>query len=208
MPAACGKFWHVCARCPTFLGMRNFARLCIAGVAVACSALLLSGCVQPGPVVTPAATSSSKPLFASDEDALAAATKAYAAYLQMSDLIAQESGANPERLAPLVTSKWLQNQVAAFGKFAKSGSHQDGTTSFKVSRLQQVLEGERGQTTVVIYVCTDLSSAQILNSSNIDVTPIGVQKVVPFLETFITSSDHGGSLVLSEDTAWTGKNFC
>lgn len=194
--------------CPTFLGMRNFARLCLTGVAVACSALLLSACVQPAPVVTPAAASSSKPLFASDEDALAAATKAYAAYLQMSDLIAQEGGVNPERLAPLVTSKWLKDQVAVFGKMEKSGNRQVGSTGFKVDRLQQVSEPSAGEVTVVIYVCADLSATRIFNRSNTEVTSDGVQRVVPFVETFVASSRDEGSLLVSEDTVWTGKNFC
>lgn len=164
--------------------------------------------MQPDPVVTPAATSSANPLFASDEDALTAATKAYAAYLQMSDLIAQQGGANPERLAPLVTPEWLNGQVDAFGKLTKSGNRQVGETSFKIDRLQQVSEDGPGQATVVVYVCTDLSSTQILNSTNTDVTPVGVQKVVPFVETFVTTPDSKGSLLLREDTVWTGKDFC
>lgn len=188
--------------------MRNFARLCLAGVAVACSALLLSGCLQPAPAVTPPGASGSKPLFASDEDALAAATKAYAAYLQMSDLIAQEGGVNPERLAPLVTSKWLKDQIAALGKLTKSGNHQVGSTSFKVDRLQQVSEPSAGEVTVVMYVCADLSATRILDKSNTEVTSDGVRRVVPFVETFVASPRNKGSLIVSEDTVWTGRDFC
>lgn len=188
--------------------MRNFARLCLAGVAVACSTLLLSGCVQPAPVVTPAATSSSKPLFASDEEALAAATKAYAAYLQMSDLVTREGGANPERLAPLVTPKWLNQEIASSTEFAKSGMHQTGQSGFDHAQFQSMNQDVLGTVNIAIYVCLDLSGIQFLDSADIDVTPADAQKRYPFVATFIGSSKNGGSLVLDGNTPWDGTNFC
>lgn len=170
--------------------------------------MLLSGCAKPDPVVTPAPASSSKPLFASDEDALAAATKAYAAYLKMSDQIAQEGGVNPQRLSPLVTPEWLGKQIAVFDKFAETGNRQTGTTTFTVNRLQKVDDNGRGEATVVVYVCTDLSSTKILNSSGADVTPADVQTTVPFEESFVSTAERGAVLLLSEDVVWAGKNFC
>jgi len=177
-------------------------------LAVATCALLLTGCAQPDPVVTSRATSTVKPLFASDADALAAATKAYAAYLKMSDLIAQEGGANPERLAPLVTPKWLKSQTTSFHEMAKSGNRQMGETTFEVDRLQQLDDQGTKGTQVVIYVCADLSKTKLLDSSGKDVTPPGVQTVVPFEETLQTENGHGAALLISEETVWTGKNFC
>ncbi|MDQ1582169.1 MAG: hypothetical protein QOF36_223, partial [Microbacteriaceae bacterium] len=53
--------------------------------------ITLAGCAtSASPMPTPSAVHS--PLFASDEEALKAATDAYAAYLAMSDTIAQEGG--------------------------------------------------------------------------------------------------------------------
>ena len=57
-------------------------------------AVLLSGCAsttEPQPTLTPTATDAA-PLFASDEEALAAATEAYAAYQAVSTEIAKLSG--------------------------------------------------------------------------------------------------------------------
>lgn len=185
--------------------MRNFARLCLAGVAAACSALLLSGCAQPGPGVTSQATSSVTPLFASDADALAAATKAYAAYLKMSDLIAQEGGANPERLAPLVTSEWLKKEVGAFNKFEVSGHNQTGNSTFRDVSLQQVSESLM---TVTTYLCEDISGAHFLDGAGIDVTPSTRQDLVSLEVNFQNQGDNASELVVSEISPWSGTTVC
>ena len=58
----------------------------------------LAGCVpsdsQPSAAPSPSAT----PVFASDAEALAAAEKAYAAYLKVSDEIANDGGKDPDRI--------------------------------------------------------------------------------------------------------------
>ncbi len=59
---------------------------------VALAVLLLSGCLPPQTTVTPTPEATAAPVFASDEEALAAATAAYAAYLAMSDQIFAEGG--------------------------------------------------------------------------------------------------------------------
>jgi outer membrane murein-binding lipoprotein Lpp len=186
-------------------GTRLPLRLGIAG-AVALSALLLGGCVQPAPVKTPQAHATVKPLFASDADALAAATKAYAAYLKMSDTIAQEGGAGPERLADLVTPKWLAHERTASAKLAQSKRHQAGSTSFDQPKLQRYSAGADGTATVVAYVCLDLSRAKLLDQNDAEVTPDGVQARFPFVVTFVGVS--AALLLLDRSESWDGENFC
>ncbi|HEX3679638.1 MAG TPA: hypothetical protein VHU90_07950, partial [Galbitalea sp.] len=66
--------------------MRN--RRIVIGILVAVTAMLvLAGCVQPPPPVIPTSGPSAAPVFASDAAALAAAKKAYLAYLAVSDQI-------------------------------------------------------------------------------------------------------------------------
>ena len=67
----------------------------VAGVAI--GALLLSGCLPQQPTATPPPEATAAPIFASDEEALAAATAAYAAYLAMSDQILKDGGKDPDR---------------------------------------------------------------------------------------------------------------
>jgi len=177
-------------------------------LAVATCALMLTGCAQPDPVVTSRATSTVKPLFASDADALAAATKAYAAYLKMSDLIAQEGGANPERLAPLVTPKWLKHERGASAALAASKKHQDGKTSFDHAKLQSYSSDTEGRANIGVYVCVDLSDDTLLNADDVDVTPEGVQARFPFVVNFVSKSPSSAALLLKGSEAWDGQNYC
>ena len=71
--------------------MRILPSIALAALVVS----LFSGCIPTEPLAdTPAPQPTSTPVFASEEEALAAAVEAYAGYLEMSDLIASEGGAN------------------------------------------------------------------------------------------------------------------
>ena len=61
-------------------------------------ALVLAGCAPDVPAIQVPPTPTVTPLFASDEEALAAAEEAYAAYLAMSDEITSDGGERPERI--------------------------------------------------------------------------------------------------------------
>ena len=72
--------------------MRRTARLLPLAVL---GAALLAGCLPTDPPVTPPPTSDLEPVFASDEEALAAAEEAYGAYLAAADEILSSGGADP-----------------------------------------------------------------------------------------------------------------
>jgi hypothetical protein len=184
--------------------MRQLARVCLVGI-VACGALGLGGCVPSGPDRTPNAVATSKPVFESDAAALAAATKAYAAYLAMSDTIAQQGGANPERLASLVTPEWMTKEIESAQKFARKGIHQVGGSKFDSPRLQVSDESEEGVATVAIYLCLDLSESRMADQSQADVTPNRDRTRLPFVATFQGESE---SLLLSGNVFWKGKDYC
>jgi hypothetical protein len=144
-------------------------------------------------------------VFESDAAALAAATKAYAAYLAMSDTISQEGGANPERLASLVTPEWLTEEIGSFQDSAGNGNHQVGRTRFDSPRLQVSDESEAGVATVALYLCLDISGSRIVDESQTDVTPQRSRTRLPFVATFVGESE---SLLLNENVFWKGKDYC
>jgi hypothetical protein len=186
--------------------MRVVRRVGAAAVAVAFAALL-GGCapqVQPPP---PKPSPSSSPVFASDEEALAAATKAYAAYLKVSDQIAQEGGMGSERLDSLVTTNWLPTEVAAFERFSKTGNHQAGSTTFRLGKIQQIDQSSDGAT-VSAYVCTDFSEVRILNASGEDVTPASRPSRVAVVAEFESKTVGSQSLLLSRNEPWSGTGVC
>ncbi len=123
-------------------------------------ALALAACVPdsppaPAPTVTP-----STPAFASDEEALAAAEEVYRQYLAVSDLIGQEGGANPERLAPFVTEEQLAREFKSSAY--DNGAHLVGSTFFSGLTLQQY-DPASGE--LRAYTCVDVSQTDIVDPS-------------------------------------------
>jgi hypothetical protein len=186
--------------------MRHLARVCLVGL-IACGALGLTGCV-PSAVATPSASARSKPVFESDAAALDAATKAYAAYLAMSDTISQEGGANPERIAPLVTPEWLAKELAAFQAFSKLNRHQVGETTFRNVSLQEYSDQSVQSAVVVLYVCSDFSTTRFLDADDVDQTPANRQDLVSMEVQLTSKSSRSPFLVVSGIDPWQGAELC
>ena len=77
--------------------------------------LMLGGCVPSAPAASPTPEPSSTPVFASEEEALAAAEEAYAAYLAVIDEIHADGGAGVERLEVVATPEVTNNEADGFG---------------------------------------------------------------------------------------------
>ena len=171
--------------------------------------LILSGCVPADPEVTPPAEPSSEAIFASDEEALAAATDAYEAYLKMSDLIAQEGGKNPERIAPLVTEEWLAKEIAGNEELIKSGRRLVGNFAMRSTSLQQTFPDGPASVVVVIYACIDPNGSRLLDSHGTDVTPDFLKS--PWANEVTLVSSIGAAapkLLLSEEEPWSDTASC
>ena len=171
--------------------------------AAAIGTLLLSGCLPQQPTATPPPEVTAAPIFASDEEALAAATAAYAAYLSMSDQIAADGGANPDRLEPFVTADWLLREVEVFTNFASRGLSQTGSTVFTNVTVQQY-----SQDSVVIYVCTDSTETRVHNTVGADLTPADRETQTSLEVTFEVISTAPVQLRLDGTEPWFGQSFC
>src|SRR4051812_14875779 len=95
----------------------------IAALLIAGLGLALAGCVPSEPPVTSPPTSDAQPVFASDEEALAAAEEAYGAYIAMVDEILRNGGDDGDRLAPLVSPELLAQQEEGFAAFRAKKWH-------------------------------------------------------------------------------------
>ena len=167
------------------------------------AALVLAGCVPSGPHATspsPSATS----IFASDEEALAAAEKAYAAYLQVSDQILADGGNNPERLRPLVTQTVYSDELAGYKEFVQNGWHGVGQTTFYNFSLQSYA-GSDPNSIVSAYVCSDLSGTDVVDASGKSVVAANRPSKSPFEVQFALARR---ALVVSSTNAWTGGGIC
>ncbi|MGN6326828.1 hypothetical protein [Pseudolysinimonas sp.] len=177
----------------------------IAAIAlVAAAALVLTGCT---PGAHPSATPSPKatPVFRSDAEALAAAEKAYKSYLRVSDSVAASGGADPNRLAPYVTTRRLKVEREGAKLLQDRKLHLVGTTTVSHSQLQQVVGGPT--TRVTFYTCWDVSAVRVLDANGTDVTPTS-RKDKTTLEVQMVTRGTGGSLLLDSDSPWSGGSLC
>ena len=173
----------------------------LAGVLV--GVVLLSGCVPGDPLVTPQPEPSSTPVFASEEEALAAATEAYAAYLAMSDTITSEGGARPERIKPFVSEEQYDYDLEVFETYGDRGLHSEGQSAFDSARIQSYDEvtGE-----VSIYVCSVYSGIRVYDSLGNVVTPLDIPEKAPTEMALVPNAAR--TLILDWSEPWTGEDFC
>ena len=135
-------------------------------IAVPAIALALAGCSTQEPAAQPTSSTEVKPLFASDEEALAAAEAAYTNYLQVSDQIARDGGANPERLKGLVSTELYEEQLTGYRDVESKGLRAIGGSYFDEFKLQ-----ENSSDFISTYVCLRLAQIQVIDSTGATVTP-------------------------------------
>lgn len=168
--------------------------------------LMLGGCVPTEPTASPTPEPSPTPVFASEEEALAAAEDAYAAYLAVSDAITADGGASPERIEPLVTEEQLPDVLSSFDAYASRSLRSQGATQFDTMTLQQYEDIGNGTAEVDVYGCIDVSDVRIFSADGVDVTPSDRVNRVAVELGFVAGAD---SVVrLARSAAWTGEDFC
>ncbi len=172
----------------------------LVGAVTVAGVLLLAGCDGGDPIPTLPPTPSASPIFASEEEALAAAEEAYAAYLEMSTRIGAEGGTDAERIAPLVTVDRLAIELRGFETLQQSELRLVGPTTFEILDVQRVDQTD-GDLEVVFYACWDASLSRVVNAAGEDVTPSDrVDRVV--LEVQMTTVGGQPPLLLASDDEW------
>ena len=166
---------------------------------VTLAALLLAGCTPSTPMPAPPPTPDATPVFASDEEALAAAEEAYRTYVATVDAILQDGGANAERLRDLASEELLTVQREGFDAFAANGWRSEGNTELRNFVLQQYRERN-----VVLYVCADVSAVDVVDSE-------GNSKVSPDRppeSTHEVSLHWDDKFIIVSDEPWSGDGVC
>jgi hypothetical protein len=182
--------------------MRRTARALVLTLALA---VLLAGCHPPTLTKVrgwPGAT----PVFASEEEALAAAEEAYGEYLATSDAITADGGVNPERIEGLVTPERRVEELSSFTDFSAEGLRTTGSTSFDSVELKHYYE-EAKRVVVEIYLCVDVTNVRIIDSTGVDVTPADRVSRLP-LQVGFSSGSRSALLLLSRNEVLVGENYC
>jgi hypothetical protein len=170
-------------------------------IAIPLIAIALAGCAaqQPMPQQSSIADEQ-KPLFASDEEALAAAQAAYANYLEVSDQIARDGGANPERLESLVSKELFQESNEVFSTYAKNFIKVEGSTTFDSLHIAEV-----SPRSAKFYVCLDVSRTKVLSADDFDITPQERQNRLPIV---FEIKESNSLATIESSEVWTGRNYC
>ncbi|GAA3749442.1 hypothetical protein GCM10022239_25940 [Leifsonia bigeumensis] len=128
--------------------------------------LLLAGCIPGEPVITPEPDPDATPVFASDEEALAAATEAYAKYREVLDKIFIGGATDLSQLENVATGDQLQTESDAFAEVNERGLHSSGGTTFEVQELQQYDAGASdGKSIIIVYICENVSAVDVFDQS-------------------------------------------
>ncbi|MBX3092431.1 MAG: hypothetical protein KF801_07955 [Cryobacterium sp.] len=167
--------------------------------------LLLAGCVPTDPIITPAPEPDAAPIFASDEEALAAATDAYANFVRVSDAIFQNGAVDTSGLTEVAVGDLLASTKKAFNDARERGLRSVGQTTFDQVSLQQFGDNVSGEGVVVTYVCEDVSGVDVLDSHNKSVVSPDRPDRVLYEVTFDMSND-GAHLIASNRNAWSTES--
>lgn len=160
--------------------------------------VVLAGCGGP-PVVTPVPTPTVTPVFASDEEALAAAEEAYGAYLAAVDLSLATGDGTGLRL--VAEGNALEEALDSVEGFIEKGEKLVGQSSFtSMTLISQAIDGR-----LESYVCLDISQADVVDATGSSIVPPDRASVYPMHLSFEFRS-HG--LLVSESEVWDGENFC
>ena len=185
--------------------LRTVPPLAIATL-IACS---VAGCLPLDPAPLPTIAPTGTPLFSSDEEALAAAAEAYGAYLAVSDQIAQEGGANPDRLAAVVGPELAAIEKAGYSELQNAGLRTVGSTNFFGATLQRFdTESPDGRDVVAVYLCSDVSGVDVLDAAGNSVVSPNRPALTPFEVAFDLAGGGVMTLVVSRKEPWPESGVC
>ncbi|TFC94596.1 hypothetical protein E3T28_14980 [Cryobacterium sinapicolor] len=169
--------------------------------------LALTGCTpEPTPRASETSVPTDGPVFASDEEALAAATEAYAAYLRTSDEISAAGGVGAERMEPLVSAEVLTSELEGFQGFVEANARSVGVTTFMVHSMQSAKFLRPEETIISLYVCEDVSGLEVVDSIGNSLVSASRETITPFEVQF--QMDGGLQLILEFRSVWRGESFC
>ena len=190
---------------PTVTGM--IRRLALVALPLALLAGALSACTESTRIPPAEPTAEVAPLFATDEEALEAATAAYEEYLVASSAASSDPVSEPVNVIPLVTEQYLEEFKASLAQLNQEGLRTSGSIRLASASLQQQFR-DASSTTVIAYVCLDVSGARVVADDGSDRTPSERDTSVGLEVVFVTTATTGRTLLIDSSQAWAGGEQC
>jgi hypothetical protein len=165
---------------------------------------ILAGCSPDTVMPTPPPDPTSTPVFASDEEALAAAEDAYARYLEVSNDLGEGGWLDSSALSTVLRGEALDEELATAESFSANGYMQIGRSTFDTATLQQ-WESDADTISITVYLCLDVTGVDVVDSA-------GTSIVAPdradrrSLEVAIDNEED--DFKVSGGDVWSGQSFC
>lgn len=158
---------------------------------------------EPVAEATPATTETSA-VFASNDEALAAATAFYASYQGIANTISREGGADPSRISDFVTKDMLPGEIATFERLADRGVHLVGDIDFDSMSVQSA---DLNAGSINLYMCLDVSKGEVVDAGGMSVAPPDRPLRYPLVVALV-QNDALNQLLLEKSEIWSGSDFC
>jgi hypothetical protein len=146
-------------------------------------------------------------VFASEEEALAAAEKAYAEYLRVSDEILIDGGNDPRRLLDVATEGVYQAELDGFNQVHAQGWHSTGGSTADHFRIEQFNPRDKVDV-LTAYLCSDVSRVDVLDASGASVVSPTRPNRTAFEVSFSYREGSSTGLVVSNKSPWAGGGIC
>jgi hypothetical protein len=162
----------------------------------------LTGC---SPAATPAPSPTSTAIFASEDEALAAATAVYQQYLAVSDQVSAEGGASADRLKPFLVDAYWPIEKSSVERLRINGVHTDGNSTFDSAELVKISDDMR---LLTVRLCADVSNVRIVDSLGEEVTPPDRVNRLPLEVEFSAEMADSRSLLIARSEVWATSSNC
>ncbi|GAA1738222.1 hypothetical protein [Microcella frigidaquae] len=179
-------------------------RLAVAPLVLLIAAL--SACAEPTRLPPPEEPAARAPLFASDEEALAAATEAYEEYLAVSNAVLAKPPRDLSVLKSVATTDFVENERPIAERLNANGWTIEGRSLLVGVELQQWFQEPNGSVAVTIYACLDVTGTRIVDEDGVDVTPAD-RSPAATLEVELTGATEE-ELLVSRSELWANSITC
>lgn len=178
----------------------------VTGLLVLTLATTLVGCSDTTRLPDPTPEATADPLFATDEEALAAAVEVYERYLATVDA-AVAPGAEKPDLTTIAEGEALSDLELDFAEFEERDVSSTGTRTLTATRFQSQFESnEPAGLIVALYSCEDVSDVNLVDSSGTSLVDPDRNPLTPFEVQVLFADD--GRQVLSSRDFWEEGGIC
>ena len=186
--------------------------LMAAGTLSGCSATpapapALSGSRPPAAEAT-AAPTESPPVFASNDEALAAAKATYTRYLALSDSVESTRSDSWKEYLALTTGAERTALVQGRELMEENGWSFTGIALFDSMTIQSSQALADSTWEIRTYLCLDLSASDTVDQTGASVLEADRTVRSPMIVVFIAPDSNPQHLLISESPIWSGSNFC